>query len=520
VRAGDRVAGYLPNCADAVCAMLGAATLGAVWCSASPDFGAAGVLERLTQVAPSVLVTVEAVRYNGKVHCHLGKAAQVAQGLPSVRQVVLCPFVSAEIDCSEVERSITKEDFLATAEGQAVAFEQVDFAAPLFIMFSSGTTGAPKCLVHSVGGTLIQISKEHMLHCDLKRSDVMAYYTTTGWMMWQWLVSGLFVGCSLLLYDGSPLLPHVAYLWDLVDRFGVTVLGTGAKWLAVLEDKGVKPLETHDLASLRMILSTGSPLTEAAYEYVYEHVKKNVLLGSISGGTDIISCFMGCCPLLPVYSGEIQCRMLGMAIEVWDDEQNPIMDEPGELVCTKPFPSMPVFFWGEGGEARYHASYFGKYAGTWHHGDYCQLSSLTGGLLMLGRSDGTLNPSGVRFGSAEIYQAVEGRHGVADAVVVGQRRARDGEERVVLCVALREGLTLSEDRRSAIRATIRQRLSARHVPAVLLQVDAVPYTRSGKKVEVAVRQSIHGEPVPNTSSLVDPTVLEQYRGRPELAGWC
>ncbi|KAF2364255.1 AMP-dependent synthetase/ligase [Trinorchestia longiramus] len=445
VTKGSRVAGYLPNGFAAVHAMLGTATLGAVWCSASPDFGVKGVLDRLQQVKPEVLVSVEAVLYNGKLHEHISKVSSVAASLPSLRRVVVVPFVrcARDIDVSSIPNALLSADFLWSEDVSEVPFVQVDFDHPIFVMFSSGTTGAPKCIVHGVGGTLIQIAKEHQLHCDLKREDVFAYYTTTvhdlalvlqtvhdlalvlqtvhdlalvlqtvhdvvlvlqtGWMMWQWLVVGLYTGCTLLLYDGSPLLPSPAALFDLTDRFGITVLGTGAKWLSVLAGQGVMPITSHKLGSLRCILSTGSPLTDQAFHYVYNSIKQDILLGSISGGTDIISCFMGCCPLLPVYEGEIQCRMLGMGVQVWGVQGEQVWDEPGELVCTLPFPSMPTNFWGTDGEHKYHNAYFSKFPGVWCHGDYCIERKLTGGLVMLGRSDGTLNPCGVRFGSAEIY---------------------------------------------------------------------------------------------------------------------
>ncbi|XP_047738762.1 acetoacetyl-CoA synthetase [Hyalella azteca] len=481
VKEGTRVAGYLPNGCAAVHAMLGATTLGGVWCSASPDFGVTGVLDRLQQVQPEVLVSVEAVIYNGKVHDHLDKLRRVAASLPSLKLVIVVPFVhpAGEVDISNVPHAVLSEDFLTSVTtDEVVSFAQVAFDAPLFIMFSSGTTGAPKCIVHGVGGTLIQITKEHQLHCDLRRDDVVTYYTTTGWMMWQWLVTALHSGCSVLLYDGSPLLPHPATLFDLVDAYGITVLGTGAKWLAVLESKGVAPVTTHDLGSLRCILSTGSPLTEASYSYVYTSVKQDLLLGSISGGTDIISCFMGSCGLLPVYPGEVQCPLLGMAIQVWGSEGQRVWDEAGELVCTQPFPSMPTHFWGDVGHAAYTRAYFTRYPGVWTQGDYCVQSSHTHGLVMLGRSDGVLNPCGVRFGSAEIYAVVEGFVEVEDSVCVGQRRARDGEERVVLFLKLRQQQQeeqlpqqqLSADLKKKIASAIRERLSARHVPAVMLPV--------------------------------------------------
>ncbi|XP_058512711.1 acetoacetyl-CoA synthetase isoform X2 [Ochotona princeps] len=411
VRTGDRVVGYLPNGAHAVEAMLAAASIGAIWSSTSPDFGVNGVLDRFSQIQPKVLFSVEAVVYNGKEHSHMEKLQRVVRGLPDLKKVVVIPYVATRetIDISKIPNSVFLDDFLATGMGEQapqLEFEQLPFNHPLFIMFSSGTTGAPKCMVHSAGGTLIQHLKEHLLHGDVTSGDVLLYYTTVGWMMWNWMVSALATGASLVLYDGSPLVPTPNVLWDLVDRIGITILGTGAKWLSVLEEKDMKPVETHSLQTLRTILSTGSPLKAQSYDYVYKCIKSSVLLGSISGGTDIISCFMGHNPSIPVHRGEIQARNLAMAVEAWSEEGRAVWGQSGELVCTKPLPCQPTHFWNDENGSKYRKAYFSKFPGVWAHGDYCRINPKTGGIVMLGRSDGTLNPNGVRFGSSEIYNIV------------------------------------------------------------------------------------------------------------------
>ncbi|XP_057382115.1 acetoacetyl-CoA synthetase isoform X3 [Balaenoptera acutorostrata] len=411
VRRGDRVIGYLPNSGHAVEAMLAATSIGAIWSSTSPDFGVNGVLDRFSQIQPKLIFSVEAVVYNGKEHDHIDKLQQVVKGLADLKKVVVIPYVSSreKIDISKIPNSVFLEDFLATGQGaQApqLEFEQLPFSHPLFIMFSSGTTGAPKCMVHSAGGTLIQHLKEHILHGNMTSSDIILYYTTVGWMMWNWMVSALATGAAVVLYDGSPLVPTPNVLWDLVDRIGITILGTGAKWLSVLEEKDVKPVETHSLQTLHTILSTGSPLKAQSYDYVYRCIKSSVLLGSISGGTDIMSCFVGQNPSIPVYRGEIQARNLGMAVEVWNEEGKAVWGESGELVCTKPLPCQPTHFWNDENGSKYWKAYFSKFPGVWVHGDYCRINPKTRGIIMLGRSDGTLNPNGVRFGSSEIYNIV------------------------------------------------------------------------------------------------------------------
>ncbi|KAG8515003.1 Acetoacetyl-CoA synthetase, partial [Galemys pyrenaicus] len=413
------------------------------------------------------------------------------------------------------------DDFLAAGTGEQppqLEFEQLPFSHPLFIMFSSGTTGAPKCMVHSAGGTLIQHLKEHVLHGDMGSADTLLYYTTVGWMMWNWMVSALATGAALVLYDGSPLVPTPNVLWDLVDRIGITILGTGAKWLSVLEEKDMKPAETHSLQTLHTILSTGSPLKAQSYEYVYTCVKSSVLLGSISGGTDIISCFMGQNASIPVYKGEIQARNLGMAVEAWSEEGQAVWGESGELVCTRPLPCQPTHFWNDENGSKYRKAYFSRFPGVWAHGDYCRINPKTGGIVMLGRSDGTLNPNGVRFGSSEIYNIVEAFEEVMDSLCVPQYN-RDGEERVVLFLKMASGHAFRPELVKRIRDAIRLGLSARHVPSLILETKGIPYTLNGKKVEVAVKQVIAGKAVEHRGAFSNPETLDLYHDLPELQGF-
>ncbi|CAK7314300.1 acetoacetyl-CoA synthetase isoform X1 [Vulpes vulpes] len=520
VKQGDRVVGYLPNGVHAVEAMLAAASIGAVWSSTSPDFGVNGVLDRFSQIQPKLIFSVEAVVYNGKEYSHMDKLQQVVKGLPDLKKVVLIPYISSKekIDISKIPNSVFLDDFLATRKGEQapqLEFEQLPFSHPLFIMFSSGTTGAPKCMVHSAGGTLIQHLKEHILHGNMSSSDIILYYTTVGWMMWNWMVSALATGAAVVLYDGSPLVPTPNVLWDLVDRIGITILGTGAKWLAVLEEKNMKPVETHSLQTLHTILSTGSPLKAQSYDYVYKCIKSSVLLGSISGGTDIISCFMGQNFSIPVYKGEIQARNLGMAVEAWNEEGKAVWGESGELVCTKPIPCQPTHFWNDENGNKYRKAYFSRFPGVWAHGDYCRINPKTGGIIMLGRSDGTLNPNGVRFGSSEIYNIVEAFEEVMDSLCVPQYN-KDGEERVLLFLKMASGHTFGPDLVKSIRNAIRIGLSARHVPSLILETKGIPYTLNGKKVEVAVKQIIAGKAVEHRGAFSNPETLDLYQDIPEL----
>ncbi|XP_061528732.1 acetoacetyl-CoA synthetase isoform X2 [Phycodurus eques] len=522
VQTGDRVVGYLPNSIHAVEAMLAAASIGAIWSSTSVDFGVNGVLDRFSQIQPKLLLSVAAVVYNGKTHNHVDKLTCVVKGLPDLQKVVVIPYARDKhhIDLSKIPSSVFIDDFLASGRGDGdqlpqLEFEQLPFSHPLFIMYSSGTTGAPKCMVHSAGGTLIQHLKEHVLHGNMSSSDVIIYYTTTGWMMWNWLVSSLAVGASVVLYDGSPLMPTPDVLWNLTETLGISIFGTGAKWLSVLQERNLQPAETHNLQSLHTILSTGSPLKPQSYDYVYRCIKSDVLLGSISGGTDIVSCFMGQNPTVPVYRGEIQTRNLGMAVEAWNFEGKPVWGESGELVCLKPIPCQPMRFWNDDNSSKYHKAYFSTFPGVWAHGDYCKINPKTGGIVMLGRSDGTLNPNGVRFGSSEIYNIVEAFEEVSDSLCVPQYNA-DGEERVLLFLKMAPEKPFSAELVAKVKAAIRKALSARHVPALLLQIPDIPYTLSGKKVEVAVKQVLAGREVSQRGAFSNPESLELYKNIPEL----
>ncbi|KAJ3346455.1 hypothetical protein HDU91_007039, partial [Kappamyces sp. JEL0680] len=517
VAKGDRVAGLCPNTTESVIFMLATASIGAIWSSASTDFGQMGVLgeaavahapDRFRQIEPKVLMSVDAVVYNGKTHDNLVKLEAVAAGLPSLEKVVIVPRTNTLSDVSAVANSVLLRDFLAPFPLQEPSFEQVAFSHPLVILFSSGTTGIPKCIVHSQGGTLIQHMKEHIIHGNMDRNDIFFYYSTTGWMMWNWLLGGLAAGSTVVLYEGNPVAPSPRRLWDLVDKYGITIFGTSAKYLQNLEESKFYPGKEYSLATLRTIYSTGSALKPSSFDFIYQHIKRDLLVGSITGGTDIVSLFAGHNYIGPVYRGEIQCRCLGMAVEAWDDSGKSVMDRPGDLVCTKPFPVMPVGFWNDKSGEKYQAAYFNQVRGVWYHGDYLEISSKTGGVLMLGRSDGTLNPAGVRFGSAEIYNIMTAFPQVADSLAVGQQTS-DGE-RVVLFLKMAPGETYSPDLVSNIKLRIRTLLSARHVPAVIYPIADIPYTLTGKKVEVAVKKILNGEIVKPSSSLANPDSLELY----------
>jgi acetoacetyl-CoA synthetase len=509
---GDRIAGFLPNCPEAVIAMLAAASLGATWSSCSPDFGIQGVLDRFGQIRPKVLFTADGYHYGGKRIDSLERIRGVLEKLAGVERVVLVPFLDPQPDASTLPNAVHWDDFLS-AETR-LEFAQLPFDHPLYILYSSGTTGVPKCIVHGAGGTLLQHLKEHRLHTDIGREDVVFYFTTCGWMMWNWLVSGLATGATLVLYDGNPFHPGPEALWRMAEEEGITVFGTSARYLAAVEKAGYAPGEHHALARLRAVLSTGSPLMPASFDFVYRQVKADVQLASISGGTDIVSCFALGCPILPVYRGELQCRGLGMAVEIFDDEGRSHTDEPGELVCTRPFPSMPVGFWNDSDGSKYRGAYFERFPGVWHHGDWARLTP-RGGLVIYGRSDAVLNPGGVRIGTAEIYRQVEKLDEIVESLAIGQDWGDD--QRVVLFVRLRENVVLDDDLQAKIRKTIRDNTTPRHVPAKILQVRDIPRTLSGKIVELAVRNVVHGRPVKNTDALANPEALEDFRARPELA---
>ena len=509
---GDVVAAFMPNLPETVIAMLAAASVGAAFTSCSPDFGVAGVLDRFGQVKPKVLFTADGYFYAGKTVDSIAPIAGVLQSLPSVRRVVLAPYVNATTAPARLPDSVRFADY--GESGAAPSFARLPFEHPLYVLYSSGTTGVPKCIVHGAGGTLLQHLKEHQLHTDLKPGDRLFFFTTCGWMMWNWLASALASGATIVLYDGSPLHPGPEVLWKLAAEEGVTVFGTSPRYLAALEKAGYRPRDRHGLAVLRTVLSTGSPLGPEQYDFVAQAIGNDVQLASISGGTDIVSCFALGNPLLPVYRGELQCRGLGMKVEVWDDSGRALTGEKGELVCGAPFPSMPIGFWNDPDGGRYRAAYFERFPGAWHHGDYAILTP-RGGIVILGRSDAVLNPGGVRIGTAEIYRQVEQLDEVQESVVVGQETGND--VRVILFVRLRDGLVLDDALRERIRKRIREHATPRHVPAKILQVPEIPRTISGKVVELAVREAIHGRPVRNKDALANPAALDHFRGRPELS---
>ena len=511
---GDRVAGFMPNLPETVIAMLATTALGAVWSSCSPDFGVQGVLDRFGQIEPKVLFAPDGYYYNGKAHDSLTRVAEFTASLPSLQRVIVVPYIAEKPDISSLQGATLLDDFVAPYAAIDIDFRQVPFNAPLYIMYSSGTTGKPKCIVHGVGGTLLKHLEELQLNCDVKPDDRVFYFTTCGWMMWNWVVSALACRATLLLYDGSPFAPGPEILFEYANQEGATLFGTSAKYIDALGKAGFSARGRYELPRLRTLTSTGSPLVAEGFDYVYEHIKADLCLSSIAGGTDIIGCFVGGNPIGPVWRGEIQACCLGMAVSVRDDEGRPVRRIKGELTCDRPFPSMPIAFWNDPDGSRYRAAYFEKYENIWCHGDFAEITEHDG-MIIYGRSDATLNPGGVRIGTAEIYRQVEQLSEVEEAIVIGQ----DWEDdvRVVLFVRLRGGLTLDEDLIKAIKTKIRSGASPRHVPAKVLQVADIPRTKSGKIVELAVRDVVHGRQVKNKEALANPEALDLFRDRAELA---
>lgn len=506
---GDRVAGYLPNMPETIVVMLATASLGGIWTSTSPDFGEDSVIERFGQTAPKVLFATDGYFYNGKRIDIRAKVEAVRRALPSLVQTVLIPLLGLNTDLS----SLPWAKVLETQASEEIDFVRCGFNDPLYVLYSSGTTGKPKCITHKIGGVLLQHLKEHQLHSDVRPKDKVFYFTTCGWMMWNWLASALASQTTVVLYDGSPFYPNGEILWDYAQEVGVTLFGTSAKYLEALSKAGLEPIKTHDLSTLRTLCSTGSVLAPESFDYVYRSIKQDMCLSSISGGTDIVSCFVLGCPILPVYRGETQCRGLGMAVEVFNDEGQPVLGEKGELVCTQTFPSQPAFFWGDDTGQKYHEAYFARFPNVWHHGDYVELTE-QGGVIIFGRSDATLNPGGVRIGTAEIYRHVEQLDELQESIAIGQDW--DNDVRVVLFVVLRAGYRLDEALQKKIRDTIRRHCTPRHVPAKIIQVAAIPRTKSGKIVELAVREVVHHRPVKNTHALANPEALDLYRDLAEL----
>jgi acetoacetyl-CoA synthetase len=513
VTAGDRVAGFVPNMPESIIAMLAAASLGAAWSSCSPDFGIKGVLDRFGQIQPKVLFTANGYFFKGKALDSLARIADIIRQIPSVEKLVVVPYTVEKPDIGAIPNAVLYHDFKSPQDGLEIEFAQLPFDHPLYVMYSSGTTGLPKCMVQSAGGILIHHLKELMLHTGLTREETIFYFTTCGWMMWNWLVSSLATGATLVLYDGNPFHPSPKALWQMAQDEKISVFGTSAGYLAALQAAGVRPKDEFDLSALRAVLSTGSPLSIESFEFVYDAIKSDLQLASISGGTDLNGCFALGNPMGPVYAGELQCRGLAMKVLAFGEDGQPVIGREGELVCTAPFPSMPIYFWNDPDGQKYHDAYFDVYPGVWRHGDYIVITE-HGGVVMQGRSDATLNPGGVRIGTAEIYRQVEQLEEIEDSVVVGQNWKND--VRVILFVKLFPGVALTEALKDKIRQTIRVHASPRHVPAKIIPVADIPYTLNMKKVELAVRKVIHNQAVRNKDALRNPEALDYFAGIAEL----
>ncbi len=512
VTKGDRVVGFLPNCPQAIIAMLAATSVGAIWSSCSPDFGINGVVDRFGQIKPKVLFCADGYFYNGKRIDSLDAVAGVVKLIDSIAHTVVVPFTGDAVALPDLDGAIMWQDF--AEPGAEAEFIPVPFDHPLYIMYSSGTTGVPKCIVHGVGGTLLQHQKEHVLHCDIGPDDRLFYFTTCGWMMWNWLASGLACGATLILYDGSPFYEDGRILWRMAQEEKISFFGTSAKFIAAQEKAGIRPGEEFDLSSIRTIMSTGSTLVPESFDFVYDAISEDVLLSSASGGTDILSCFAGGNPMKPVYRGELQSLALAMEVQIFSEEGQPLIGQNGELVCTNAFPSMPVGFWNDPDDRKYHAAYFEQFPGVWAHGDFAEITD-NGGMIIHGRSDAVLNPGGVRIGTAEIYRQVEKLEEILESIAIGQKW--DGDVRVVLFVVLRPESVLDDDLKAKISKLVRENTTPRHVPAKIIAVPEIPRTISGKIVELAVRSVVHGEAVNNRDALANPAALEHFRDLPELA---